>query len=114
MKAWLFHGIGEELELIERPDPVPGPGQVVIDVRGAGLFLGVELVRDRTTLDPATDEAGRIVNHLRQCGILASTDGPLDNVLKFKPPMVFGMAEADRLLTETEKALTLLAQGKLP
>lgn len=87
---------------------------IIGDVRGAGLFLGVELVKDRATLDPATDEAGRIVNHLRQCGILASTDGPLDNVLKFKPPMVFGMAEADRLLTETEKALTFLAQGKLP
>ncbi|MBS0563316.1 MAG: aminotransferase class III-fold pyridoxal phosphate-dependent enzyme, partial [Proteobacteria bacterium] len=83
------------------------------DVRGAGLFLGVELVKDRATLEPATDEAGRVVNHLRQCGILASTDGPLDNVLKFKPPMVFGRAEADRLLAATDEALTLLAEGKL-
>ncbi|MCB2158778.1 MAG: aspartate aminotransferase family protein, partial [Rhodobacteraceae bacterium] len=60
------------------------------DVRGRGLFSGIELVRDRATLDPATEEAGWIVNHIRQQGVLASTDGPLDNVLKFKPPMVFG------------------------
>ena len=37
MKAWLFHGVGKPLELIERPDPQPGPGQVVLDVHGAGL-----------------------------------------------------------------------------
>jgi len=37
MKAWLFTGAHKPLELIERPDPVPGPGQVVLDVRGAGL-----------------------------------------------------------------------------
>ena len=56
------------------------------------------------TLEPATEEAGRIVNHLRQQGVLASTDGPLDNVLKFKPPMVFGKAEADILIAALEVA----------
>ena len=74
------------------------------DVRGRGLFSGIELVRDRATLEPATEEAGRIVNHLRQQGVLASTDGPLDNVLKFKPPMVFGKAEADVLIAALEVA----------
>jgi 4-aminobutyrate aminotransferase-like enzyme len=83
------------------------------DVRGAGLFAGVELVRDRTTLEPATEEAGLVINHMRQLGILASTDGPFDNVLKFKPPMVFGRTEADRLLASVEAALTALGQGRL-
>ena len=86
---------------------------VIGDVRGAGLFLGVELVRDRSTLEPATEEAGLVVNHMRQQGVLASTDGPLDNVLKFKPPMVFGLPEADRLLAATEASLTALATGSL-
>ncbi|MCY1128110.1 aminotransferase class III-fold pyridoxal phosphate-dependent enzyme [Frigidibacter sp. RF13] len=86
---------------------------IIGDVRGAGLFLGVELVRDRATLEPATDEAGLVVNHMRRLGVLASTDGPLDNVLKFKPPMVFGRAEADRLLAATEAVLTALGQGRL-
>lgn len=76
------------------------------DVRGAGLFLGIELVRDRETLAPATEAASWIVNHMRQNGVLASTDGPLDNVLKFKPPMVFARAEADLLLQVLDAALT--------
>lgn len=78
------------------------------DVRGKGLFSGVELVRDRTSLEPATEQAGFIVNHMREHGVLASTDGPLDNVLKFKPPMVFGKPEADRLVAALDAALTAL------
>ena len=50
--------------------------EMIGDVRGAGLFLGVELVRDKTTLQPATSEASRVVNLLRERGILAGTDGP--------------------------------------
>lgn len=79
--------------------------QLIGDVRGAGLFLGVELVRDRGSLEPASAEAGQIVNHLRQNGILAATDGPMDNVLKFKPPMVFGRPEADLLEQALVRAL---------
>ncbi|WP_284164903.1 aminotransferase class III-fold pyridoxal phosphate-dependent enzyme [Frigidibacter sp. SD6-1] len=99
--------------LLERCREMQARFPIIGDVRGAGLFLGVELVRDRATLEPATDEAGLVVNHMRQLGVLASTDGPFDNVLKFKPPMVFGRAEADRLLAATEAALIALGQGKL-
>lgn len=79
--------------------------QIIGDVRGEGLFLGVELVRDRTTLEPATEEAGRITNHMRNNGVLISTDGPFDNVLKIKPPMQFGIAEADIMADALEDAL---------
>ncbi len=79
------------------------------DVRGAGLFSGIELVRDHVSQDPATAEAGWIVNHLRQNAVLASTDGPMDNVLKFKPPMVFGQPEADILCDALDLAFTDLA-----
>lgn len=99
--------------LLERFADMQTRFSIIGDVRGAGLFLGVELVRDRTTLDPATEEAGLVVNHMRQLGVLASTDGPFDNVLKFKPPMVFGHAEADQLLAAAEAALRALGQGKL-
>ncbi|MDI3335111.1 aminotransferase class III-fold pyridoxal phosphate-dependent enzyme [Defluviimonas aestuarii] len=85
-------------------EEMAGRHPLVGDVRGWGLFSGIELVRDRDTLEPATEEAGRIVNHIRQQGVLASTDGPLDNVLKFKPPMVFGRAEADILIAALEAA----------
>jgi 4-aminobutyrate aminotransferase-like enzyme len=52
-------------------------------------------VKDRATLEPATEEAGQIANHMRDHGVLISTDGPFDNVLKIKPPMAFGLREAD-------------------
>jgi 4-aminobutyrate aminotransferase-like enzyme/Ser/Thr protein kinase RdoA (MazF antagonist) len=69
------------------------------DVRGMGLFIGVELVRDRITLAPAADEAAYIANRMKDCGILIGTEGPLHNVLKIRPPMVFSEANADFLLT---------------
>lgn len=65
------------------------------DVRGSGFFLGVELVRDRETLEPATEETAYVVNRLRQRGILAGSDGPYDNVLKLRPPLIFSKADAD-------------------
>lgn len=65
------------------------------DVRGLGLFVGVELVKNRKTLEPAAKEATYIINRLREHGILISTDGPLHNILKLKPPMVFSEQNAD-------------------
>jgi 4-aminobutyrate aminotransferase-like enzyme len=73
---------------------------IVGDVRGSGLFIGVELVRSRDTLEPAADEASAIVNRLRDEGILLGTDGPFANVLKIRPPMPFTSADA-RMLCET-------------
>jgi len=65
------------------------------DVRGVGLFLGIELVRDRTTLEPAAAEATELVNRMAKRGILLSTDGPLHNVIKIKPPMVLTADDVD-------------------
>ncbi|HSK11251.1 MAG TPA: aminotransferase class III-fold pyridoxal phosphate-dependent enzyme, partial [Vicinamibacterales bacterium] len=70
---------------------------IVGDVRGLGLFLGVELVRDRETLEPAAAQADYVVNRMRERGILVSTDGPLHNVIKIKPPMPFDRSNAERL-----------------
>jgi 4-aminobutyrate aminotransferase-like enzyme len=72
------------------------------DVRGSGLFLGVELIKNN---EPATREANRIVNALRDRAILIGTDGPSHNVLKIRPPMPFSTADADHLLTELKKVL---------
>jgi 4-aminobutyrate aminotransferase-like enzyme len=65
------------------------------DVRGSGLFLGLDLVTSRETREPATAQASYIVNRLRECGILAGTDGPHHNVIKLRPPLIFSEAEAD-------------------
>ena len=69
--------------------------EIIADVRGSGLFIGVELVRDR---EPAAVEAARVVNQMRERGILIGTDGPHHNVLKIRPPMPFSEANADELI----------------
>lgn len=79
---------------------------IIGDVRGLGLFLGAELVLDPDTRTPASEPASRIVNEMRDRGILLSTDGPFDNVIKIKPPLVFTAADADRVVSELEAVLT--------
>jgi 4-aminobutyrate aminotransferase-like enzyme len=75
------------------------------DVRGIGLYIGVELVTDQRSLTPAPEHADYIVNRLRDSGILVSTDGPLHNVLKFKPPMVFSVDDAERVVEAMDRIL---------
>jgi 4-aminobutyrate aminotransferase-like enzyme/Ser/Thr protein kinase RdoA (MazF antagonist) len=79
--------------------------EIIGDVRGSGLFLGIELVRDRTTLEPASAEASRIVNRLRERGILAGTDGPHHNVIKLRPPLCFTREDADRFVAVLEEVI---------
>jgi 4-aminobutyrate aminotransferase-like enzyme/Ser/Thr protein kinase RdoA (MazF antagonist) len=64
------------------------------DVRGSGLFLGIDLVLGRETRDPAPLQASYVVNRLRDCGILTGTDGPHHNVIKLRPPLIFSDADA--------------------
>ena len=75
------------------------------DVRGLGLFLGVELVRDQDTLEPAAEEASYLIERMKERGILLSTDGPLHNVLKIKPPLVFNRENADMLVKSLDEVL---------
>jgi 4-aminobutyrate aminotransferase-like enzyme len=69
---------------------------LVGDVRGLGLFVGIDLVTDRETRSPATRQASYVVNRLREEGILAGTDGPHHNVIKLRPPLCFTAGDADR------------------
>jgi len=78
---------------------------IVGDVRGSGLFLGVELVRDRETLDPAGAEASFVANRMRERGVLLGTDGPYHNVVKIRPPMPFAESDADLLVDALEQSL---------
>jgi 4-aminobutyrate aminotransferase-like enzyme len=78
---------------------------IIGDVRGLGLFVGIELVLDREALLPAVAQASYIANRMRERGILLSTDGPFHNVLKIKPPMVFTQADADFLVATLDEIL---------
>jgi 4-aminobutyrate aminotransferase-like enzyme len=82
-----------------------GEHPAIGDVRGSGLFLGVELVRDRSTLEPADHEASFVVNRMRQRGVLVGTDGPYHNVIKIRGPMPLTCADADRVVATMARGL---------
>jgi ethanolamine-phosphate phospho-lyase len=87
-----------------RADQSPQFTNLQAEVRGSGLFLGIELIESETG-QPATKEAGNIVNEMKERGFLLSTDGPFNNVIKFKPPMCFSLENARELLAELEEVL---------
>jgi 4-aminobutyrate aminotransferase-like enzyme len=86
--------IGEQL--LEGLKALQKRHEIIREIRGSGLFLGVELAQDAT----------RIVNQMRDNGILIGTEGPLHNVLKIRPPMPFSQTDADHFLKTLEKVLT--------
>lgn len=87
---------------------------IVGDVRGRGLFLGVELVRDPESRTPFPEAAAYVVNRMRARSVLTSTDGPDANVLKIKPPMVFSFEDAAHLADELEVVLSESALQAAP
>jgi 4-aminobutyrate aminotransferase-like enzyme/Ser/Thr protein kinase RdoA (MazF antagonist) len=78
------------------------------DVRGRGLLVGVELVRDRGTREPANVETKHILDLMRQKGVLIGSEGAHDNVLKIRPPLVFGREHADILIEALDESLAAL------
>ena len=75
------------------------------DVRGSGLFFGAEMVLDRDSKTPAAGFTRRVVNGMRDRGVLLNFLGIHGNVLKMRPPMVFSTADADRMLTALDEVL---------
>eukprot|EP00074_Homo_sapiens_P089320 XP_016865487.1 5-phosphohydroxy-L-lysine phospho-lyase isoform X8 [Homo sapiens] len=79
---------------------------IVGDVRGVGLFIGVDLIKDEATRTPATEEAAYLVSRLKENYVLLSTDGPGRNILKFKPPMCFSLDNARQVVAKLDAILT--------
>jgi 4-aminobutyrate aminotransferase-like enzyme len=71
--------------------------QVIGDIRGIGLFVGLDIVACPIAKTPGPMFAAAIKEAAKARRVLLSTDGPADNVIKIKPPLVFGPAEVDRL-----------------
>ena len=84
---------------------------LVGDIRGSGLFLGIELVKDRETLEPAAAAASEVSNRMRDRGILLGTDGPFHNVIKIRPPMPFTAADAEQLAVTLAETLSGIASA---
>lgn len=78
---------------------------IIGNIRGKGLFLGIELVTDRGTKEPANEIARDLPDRLREEGILIGLSGSLGNVLKIRPPLVFSRENADFLVRTLDRVL---------
>jgi 4-aminobutyrate aminotransferase-like enzyme/Ser/Thr protein kinase RdoA (MazF antagonist) len=87
------------LRELQKSHPILG------DVRGRGLFLGFEMIGDPETLAPEADRARYLVNRMKEEGVLLSTDGPDQNVVKIKPPLVFSSADAEMFFDRLAQVL---------
>lgn len=94
--------------LRDKIERLAGKHPIIGDVRGAGLFIGVELVSDRKSLEPATAETARLINDMRERGVLISGTGPHANTLKIRPPLVFSNENADLFTSTLDDALAAL------
>ena len=71
-------------------------------------YIGVELVRDRATLEPANVETTRMLDLMRQNGVLVGSEGSYGNVIKIRPPLCFGRQHADILIEAMNRSLDAL------
>jgi 4-aminobutyrate aminotransferase-like enzyme len=78
------------------------------DVRGVGLAVGMELVRDRKTLEPAAREAAKLLSLIRDEGVLVGGEGKLSNIVKIRPPMVFQPEHAEIAVAAIDRAFARL------
>jgi alanine-glyoxylate transaminase / (R)-3-amino-2-methylpropionate-pyruvate transaminase len=93
------HLIGGFSELAKKHD-------LIGDVRGKGLMLGVELVKDRKTKEPAKEECARVHELTRDLGLLVGKGGLYGNTLRIKPPLCITKADADFMIDVLDSALT--------
>ncbi|PZR87723.1 MAG: aspartate aminotransferase family protein [Stutzerimonas stutzeri] len=97
------------LQLEEGFRALAGKHDCIGDVRGAGLFLGVEIVSDRAAKTPDAATATRIINGLRDENVLISGCAKAANVLKIRPPIVFSRENADELIQKLDRVLQRLS-----
>lgn len=79
--------------------------EMIGDVRGTGLALGVELVRDRATLEPADHETKQLISMIRDEGVMVGSEGKFGNILKIRPPIVLKPEHADIAVAAVDRAL---------
>lgn len=88
--------------------------EMIGDVRGCGLFIGFEIVKSKACRTPATQEATWIVDRMKSVHhILISSDGPHENVLKLKPPMVFTKENAEEFFAAFKECMHFLQKVRI-
>ena len=87
--------------------------EIVGDVRGRGMFVGIDLVKDRKTREPHTAAAQHVLTRFKEEHILLQSDGPHNNVLKFKSPLVFSEENAKTFIETLDKVFGEISSSKL-
>ncbi|RDD38979.1 Ethanolamine-phosphate phospho-lyase [Trichoplax sp. H2] len=94
--------------LLQRAKELLDEFKIIGDVRGLGLFLGIELVKDRKSREPAVEEAASVVDFMKEKHVLIAKDGPDRNIIKLKPPLCFTKANVDTFIATFKQALNNL------
>jgi 4-aminobutyrate aminotransferase-like enzyme/Ser/Thr protein kinase RdoA (MazF antagonist) len=100
------HALETGIYFLNQLEKLKSKHKLIGDVRGMGLFIGVELVTNHDTLRPAVKESAFIAEEMKNKGILISIDGPLNNVIKIKPPLVFNKENVDHVAINLDKILS--------
>merc|ERR1712126_349568 len=87
--------------------------RLVGDVRGRGMFVGIDLVKDRETREPHPAAAAHVLTRFKQERILMQSDGPYNNVLKFKSPLAFNLENVDTVLDLLDKVFAEIEESKI-
>ena len=96
------HALNTGNYLLRKLRELQSKNTLIHDIRGSGLFIGIEI---------ASDHAKYIVNQMQELGILLSVDGPKQNVIKIKPPLVFTQENCDLLVRMLEKVMNRIRIG---
>ncbi|KAJ9510182.1 hypothetical protein QJQ45_015654 [Haematococcus lacustris] len=92
--------------LVARLQQLAQKHSIIGDVRGQGLMLGVEFVKDKATKEPASKEVVEVMERMKDMGVLMGKGGIYGNVFRIKPPMCFNIADADFLVDVMDRAIT--------
>jgi 4-aminobutyrate aminotransferase-like enzyme len=86
--------------------------ELIGEVRGLGLMIGVELVSDRATKEPASKQAAEVRRRCREAGVLIGVGGQAGNVVRFQPPLVISDEELDHAIDVIDEVLAAVAGGR--
>jgi alanine-glyoxylate transaminase/(R)-3-amino-2-methylpropionate-pyruvate transaminase len=94
--------------MLERLQELKNKHSVIGDVRGSGLMLGIDLVKDRTTKAAADEEAGRVSEHAKDNGVIIGKGGALGNVLRINPPLCIRKEDIDFVIDVLDQGFSQL------
>ena len=94
--------------LLSLMNSLAGKHDLIGEIRGKGLFIGLELVTDRDKKTPATNEAARTLELMREAGVLVAAIGRHRNIIKIRPPLIFADEHAELVSNALDDAFSAL------